>query len=182
MTGLDELDGLDCPDELDDLEELRTLLCRLIDRQNTILVELKRLDNLTIRALENSREAAEDAGEVRSELAQIKEDVDVVNAAIPDHQQEKLDRIRGILAYAVTEARGGPGGVKVDTGEAAAAAKTSRNTALRLMDEIGASFSWASTETPGGPNPKQLKLSIGNSGVNELMDDVRAKFGERGAT
>lgn len=181
MRDLADLDELECPDEIEDIDQLREILCPLIDRQNRLLVEVRRLDKLVIDAQERSRDASADLDAIQADLDRLRDHVDVVDATMPNQQQDKLDKIRGILSYAVEEARGGRVGVIVETGEATAAAQTSRNTALRLMDEIGTNFEWASLKNPGGPNPKQLRLAIDDQEVHDLMDDVRTHYQGGGA-
>lgn len=181
MHDLHDLDELDPPDEDASVEELWDTLGALVERHNELITRVQRADKLAVKALEDSRSIDRDVDTLRSELEDLQQHLDIVDASMPDQQQDKLGRIRGILSYAVAEATGGPAGVIVETGEATAAAQTSRNTALRLMDEIGSNFEWASVKNPGGPNPKQLRLAIRDRDVHDLMDDVRAHYQHGGA-
>lgn len=182
MDSLHDLDGLEWPEEIEDIDHLHTLQSRRDDRLNRLLAEVQRLDKLVIDAQERSREANEDLERVDEDLGRVHECVDVIEATMPNQQQEKFGKIRDIISYGISEGTGGRRGVKINTGEATAASGASRNTALRLMDEIGANFEWASVENQGGPHPKQLKIATNEWGADAIMDDLRAHYTDGGDT
>lgn len=172
-----DIGPIDPPESIDSPEDVQAFAETMAETMNVVVREVQRLDRLTVRALEKNRETDADVEEVRDRLETVHEKIDVVDATMPKQQRGKLEKVRAILEYATSQARGGYGGVKVTTGEAAAAASCSRDTALRLIDEIGATFSWAASKNPGGPKPKQLRLSIGDQTVGDLMVDVREQYG-----
>lgn len=157
------IDDLPDPDDIDDADDARDAYAKL-------LAEVQRLDNLTVRALENSREAVETADD-------LEDHVSMVDASVPEQSKSKLENVQSVLEYAVTDATGGPAGVTMETGEVTAAIDGSRDTALRLMDEIGGTFSWADVENPGGPNPKKLRLQVAGRERNDLLADVADQYG-----
>jgi hypothetical protein len=171
------MEEIDPPEDIDNIGDLESYLGELAAAHNDLVHEVNRIDNLVVGALENSREAGDDVEALRGEVSRLRDQVELVDATMPAQQKSKLAKIRDILEFGMTEATGGRGGVKVTTGEAAAAAGASRDTARRLMDEIGANFSWAEVKTPGGPNPKELRLAIRGRDLDELMDDVRGHYG-----
>jgi hypothetical protein len=109
------------------------------------------------------------------ELRHLRGQLDTIDATMPQQQRGKRQKVRSILEFGVSEANGVTAGVKVTSGEAAAAASCSRDTARRLMDEIGTTFEWAGVKNPGGPKPKELRLTIEN-GLEALMADVAAAY------
>lgn len=181
MTRLDDFDELECPEEIEDVDQLRNVLSDVVHQHNRLLVEVRRLDNLVVDALETRRTTREGLDDLQDDVERLRMDVDLLDGTVPNKNQTKIERIRGIVSYAVTEATGGPAGVVIETGEATAAANSGRNTALRLMDEIGTTFRWASVENPGGPNPKQLRIATKDRTVTGLMDDVREEFTDSNA-
>jgi hypothetical protein len=46
------------------------------------------------------------------------------------------------------------------------------------MDEIGSTFAWADVKNPGGPKPKELRVST-DTGLEALMADVAAAYDTR---
>lgn len=132
------------------------------------LVDLRR----EIQALEAENE------QLREQLDAVREEATLAQAQTPEQQQNKLANVKAVLRYAVEDANGGMGGVKVTTGEATAAIDGSRSTALRLMDEIGGTFSWATVENPGGPKPKELRLAINGRSLSDLLSDVHATYAD----
>lgn len=162
----------DIPDA-DDVESVENLLGILTDlaKENQIQRSQLSAQADAIDFLETEVE------QLREDLESVNENVELVDATMPDQQKGKMQKIRGILEYATSDATGGPSGVTVETGEATAAAGSSRDTALRLMDDIATNFAWARVDNPGGPNPKKLKLDIRGRSVSDLMDDVQAHYG-----
>jgi len=155
--------GDDVPD---DPEAARNLLAALKRRVNSLDDRVGDLE------AENER--------LREELREVREEATLAQAQTPEQQQDKLANLKAILRYAVEDANGGMGGVKVETGEATAAIDGSRSTALRLMDEIGGSFAWAEVENPGGPKPKELRLATRGRDLADLLADVREEYANGG--
>jgi len=166
------MDPIDPPEDIEDVADLEAYLGGLADAHNDLVREVNRLDNLVVKALENSREAEQ----LRDDIARLRDQVEMVNATMPNQQRGKYEKIRAIIEFAIEEGSGGTAGVKVTTGQAAAAAGASRDTARRLMDEIAATFSWGDVEVPGGPNPKELRISTRRHDEDDLVDDVVARF------
>ena len=158
------------PDAIESVEDLREVV-------DELAADLDRVDGNVNGLFARAGEFDERLAAIEDRLDALEDQVELVDATMPAQQKSKLAKVRDILQYGMTEATGGRGGVKVTTGEAAAAAGASRDTARRLMDEIGANFSWADVETPGGPNPKELRLAIRGRDLGELMDDVRGHYG-----
>lgn len=171
------MNEIDPPEDINSVDDIESFLGELAEQHNELVREVERIDNLVIRALDNYHDTSDDLEELRGEVNRLRDQVEIVDATMPDQQKGKLEKVRSILEFAMDHGSGGMRGVKVDSGEAAAAAGSSRDTACRLMDEVGATFSWADVETPGGPKPKVLKLAIQDREVGELMDDVRAHYG-----
>lgn len=171
------MDTIDPPDEIDDRADLETYLDRLAAQQNEIVRELNRIETMALAADDRSVEAATDVDDLQGQIDRLRDQVDMMDATMPDQQRTKLQKVRSILEYALEEGTRGTTGVKLVTGEVTAAAGSSRQTARRLMDEIGAAFEWAEVKTPGGPNPKELRLAVNDRAVGDLMDDVRTTWG-----
>lgn len=162
-------DDIPDPDDIDSIDGLR-------DAIEALTENVDRIDGNVTGLFARAGEFDERLGRIEERLDTLEEQVDLVDATMPQQQKGKLEKVQAILEYAIDHGSGGHAGVKVDTGEATAAAGSSRDTARRLMDEIGGSFPWADVETPGGPKPKQLKLRIRDRTPDELMSDVRAHY------
>lgn len=171
------VDEIDPPDGLDSVDELEGYLADLADAHNALVREVERIDRLVVNGLNSKNDGLDELETLRGEVDRLRDQVEIVDATMAKPQQSKVQKIRATLQWAMTHGSGGPAGVVVETGQASAAASCSRKTARRLMDEIGSSFRWADVETPGGPNPKQLRLAIRDRGMDDLMDDVRAHYG-----
>jgi len=170
------MDEIDPPDDITDIADLEAYLGELAAAHNDLVREVNRLDNLVVRALENSREAGEDVADLQGEVDRLRDQVEMVDATMPDQQKGKYEKMLAIVRAALDDGSQGPSGVKITTGHAATAAGSSRDTARRLMDEIGASFPWAECEAPGGPKPKELRISTRRHDEDDLVDDISAKL------
>lgn len=76
--------------------------------------------------------------------------------------------------------RGGLSGVTVDRGDVLGAASCSSSRARGLVDEMAGAIDGAETETPGGPNPKVLRLPIGDRDVEYLQEERLEQWGDDG--
>lgn len=172
------------PEEIDSLEDVKTLFAAMQQRDDELQSNLESKYRLAVEdviELEERVETLEQENRaLRNRITQLEQSQEDIHATMPKQQRDKQAKVRAILEYATNEATGGQSGVKVETGEATAAAGCSRNSALRLMDEIGAKLSWAAVKNPGGPQPKELRLTIKDRDVEELMVDVRDAFRDGG--
>lgn len=177
-------DDIPDPEEIDSLEDVKTLFAAMQQRDDELQSALESKYQWAVEdiiTLEDRVEALQQENEaLKDRVARLEQSQEDIHATMPKQQRDKQAKVRAILAYATNEATGGQSGVKVETGEATAAAGCSRNSALRLMDEIGAKLSWAKVRNPGGPQPKELRLAIKDRDVEELMTDVQEAFMDRG--
>lgn len=174
---------VDPPEDIDSLDDLVSFLSDLAERHNALVREVERVDENTNGVFPRLSSIDDDLAELDNQVHAVKNQLDDVNghvetveASMPDQQKGKLEKVEAILDYAYTHASGGAAGVVVETGEATAACGASRQTALRLMDEIAGSFSWAKTQNPGGPKPKQLRVATRAHEKSELVGEVHEQF------
>lgn len=97
---------------------------------------------------------------VESRIDKVENDVTVTKASVPDQSKNKLDNVMSVVEYAYDKKNGGRAGVKIKSGEITAVIDGSKQTGLRILDEIGGKFQWATAEKPGGPNENYLKVRI----------------------
>ena len=115
---------------------------------------------------------------IEHRLDELEDEVKVASATTSDNKRGKLKKAIDIIHFAADGKRHGPSGVAVDTGEVTAAANCSRSRALTLMDEIAGCQEWATTESPGGPKPKQIRIRFDGRDVDALVDDLVDEWGE----
>jgi len=108
----------------------------------------------------------------------LEEDVQVANAASSSKKASKIDKAMDVLEMA-SRKRSGISGVRVDTGDVLGAANCSSSRARGLMDEMAGAIDGAETETPGGPNPKVLRLPLGERDLEELQEELLEAWGEK---
>jgi hypothetical protein len=114
---------------------------------------------------------------VERRIDDLENDAKVARATSSSKKQSKVEKATEVLE-AADRKQGGPAGVTIDTGEVIVAAKCSRSRATGLMDEIAGATDDAKTRTPGGPNPKALRLPIGGDrDVDELIDELVNAWG-----
>lgn len=123
----------------------------LTNELQTLQGQLKAAHKM-IGKLEDRVDANED------EIEKMKNDVSVTRAAVPEQSKTKVENILAVVDHAYDKRNGGRAGVKLPSGEVTAVIDGSKQTALRLMDDIAGKFDWAQTENPGGPKPKSLKI------------------------
>lgn len=160
------------PEEL--LNALRRKFNHLQDRVDDLEAENERLRS-QLDAVEGEHER------VLKQLDDLAEDVQIVDASVPRQQTTRVKNVVAIIDHAYEDGTGGSKGVTLDTGEVTAAIDGSRDTALRLMDDIGGAFRWAGVENPGGPKPKQLRLATKVHDRDDLLEDVTDHYGGGGA-
>lgn len=159
------------PEKIDSVEALQ-------DAMETIRDDVDRIDGNVNGFFSRVSGIDDRLDEIEQRLDDLEQSVTKVDASVPEQSKNKIDNVESVLDYAVNHATGGRNGVKVDTGEVGGQINGSRDTALRLMDDIGSKFQWADVDNPGGPKPKQLKLAVGGRTIDELMADVVAQYGE----
>lgn len=159
------------PDEIETIDDLKDALAALQD-------DLERVDGNVNGFFARVSGIDDRLNDIENRLDRLEQSVNKVDASVPKQSKNKVDNVESVLEYAVNHATGGRGGVKVDTGEVSGQIDGSRDTALRLMDDIGSKFQWADVDNPGGPNPKQLKLATGGRTVEQLMNDVVEVYGD----
>jgi len=147
--------------ELSDTSELEAELERISENQTGIFNQIStihdRLDKL------------------EQTVEQMQQDVSVTKASVPEQSKTKMDNVVGIVQHAYDKDTGGHMGTKLPSGEVTAVIDGSKQTALRLMDEIAGKFSWADVENPGGPNPKELKIKTARD-VKKRINGVVEKY------
>jgi hypothetical protein len=112
-------------------------------------------------------------------IDELEDDAKVARATTSSKKQSKVEKATEVLE-AADRKQGGPAGVVIDTGEVIGAAKCSRSRATGLMDEMAGAIKDAETRTPGGPNPKALRLPIGGDrDVDELIDELVESWGDK---
>lgn len=156
------------------LEDLETDVRNLLTKSEGE-VAMRQLADAVDADVPAEADTAQIAKAAAAELRHLRSQLDTIDATMPQQQRGKRQKVRSILKFGVSEANGGTAGVKVTSGEAAAAASCSRDTARRLMDEIGSTFAWADVKNPGGPKPKELRVTIAD-GLETLMADVEAAY------
>lgn len=171
------VDEIDPPEDIENIDDLIEYLSELAERYNDLANRVENINTNVNGLFARAGEFDDRLDRQEGRFDRLEDQVEIMDVTMPKQQKTKLQKVRNILEYALTEGTGGRAGVKIDTAEATAAAGSSRQTARRLMDEIGATMPWADVETPGGQQPKQLKLAIRDRDVEELMDDVRTQFG-----
>ena len=158
-------------DDLDNAEDLKAVLRVMQERISDIEGQ--------VSALKQSRPILVDRlDDLEGQLQDIGGHVELVDASLSSPQKGKIEKVMGVLDYIERDASGGRGGVTVTTGEVAAASGGSRDTALRLMDELAARFEWADVDNPGGPKPKRLKVNTVATPADERRAEVRAHYAE----
>lgn len=167
---------VDPPEEIADLDELLEVIHDLAEAHNELADEVERIDTNANGLANRVRALGGQVDKLEEHVADVDDRVELVDATMPDQQKNKLERVEAILQYAYEHAEGGMGGVKVTTGEATAAASSSRSTARRAMDFIGSAFPWAETHTPGGPKPKELRIDT-DASLQDRLADARDHFG-----
>jgi len=121
----------------------------------------------TLQVLDTRLDAMLDRmDDIEARLDDLEDDVGLAKASVPEQSKTKMDNVVAIVKHAYEKDTGGRAGTKIPSGEVTAVIDGSKQTALRLMDEIGGKFGWAETENPGGPKPKQLKIKT----VHDLSD------------
>ena len=164
--------------ELDSLEDLEAAL-------NELRSEVDRVDELETLLESNFTGVFSRIGEFDDRLAVIQDRLDeledgvkVATATSSRNKHSKIQKGINVLEFAATEKHHGTAGVAVTTGEVLAAASCSRSRAQTLMDEIAAALDGARTETPGGPNAKQLRIRFNDRDVETLIDELLEEWGE----
>ena len=164
--------------DLESLEDLQTAL----DALNT---EVERIDELETLLESNFTGVFSRIGEfddrltvIEDRLDELEDGVKVATATSSRNKQGKIQKGIDVLEFAATEKHHGTAGVAVTTGEVLAAASCSRSRAQTLMDEIAAALDGAATETPGGPNAKQLRIRFNDRDVKTLIDELLEEWGD----
>lgn len=148
-------------DEIQTIEDLQHELKTL---QGQLQAAHKRIDKLESQIDENA-EAVD----------RLENDVTVTKASVPQQSKGKIENVMSVIEHAYDKRNGGRSGVKLPSGEVTAVIDGSKQTALRLIDEIGGKFDWAKAENPGGPNPKVLKVKL-NQPLEERKERVARHY------
>jgi len=109
--------------------------------------------------------------DVQERLDALEDEVKRASATSDEQKASKLEKIEAVVRHAYSKDSGGIAGVQIEYGEVIAAADCSRQWAHTLMDEIGATYSWASTKAPAGKK-KQLRIRTDDHSLEEMLDDV----------
>ena len=168
---IDDIDG--------DVNEIMSRLEALQAQTRALKIQNKRLKTAIAGSEEefNSFDV-DDIESVFDRLDELEDDMKVANATASKNKRGKVEKAIDAIEFATSEKIHGPAGVTITSGEVAAAANCSKSRALTLMDELAGSLEWAEAETPGGPKPKQLRLTFGDREIQELVDDVLEEWGD----
>jgi hypothetical protein len=109
--------------------------------------------------------------DVQERLDALEDEVKRASATNDEQKASKLEKIEAVVRHAQSKDSGGIAGVQIEYGEVIAAADCSRQWAHTLMDEIGATYSWASTKAPAGKK-KQLRIRTDDHSLEEMIDDI----------
>lgn len=170
---------VDPPEDIQDIDDLTGFLEELTTAHNELAEEVAS-NQSNFDAFGKRLGTINDAVDsLQDDVERVNGTVETVEATMPNQQQEKLDRICGILEYAFDKSNTGPSGVKVTSNEAKAASNASKQTALRLIDEIAANFDWAESENPGGPKPKVLRVQTKGQAVEAVKAEARSHYVEQ---
>jgi len=112
---------------------------------------------------------------LEARLEDLEQDVNATKASVPEQSKTKMDNVVSVVKHAYEKDTGGMTGTKLPSGEVTAVINGSKQTALRLMDEIAGKFGWATVENPGGPNPKQLKIKTTHD-LSDRLDRVVERY------
>jgi len=148
-------------DDVDDQEDLKQILQVLNTRLDALT---DGLDGLEARV-----------GDIESRLDDVERDVSTTQAAVPEQSKTKMDNVVEVVKHAYNKETRGRAGTTLPSGEVTAVIDGSKQTGLRLMDEIGGKFDFAHVENPGGPNPKQLKIKTQRD-LPERLDKVVDRY------
>jgi predicted nuclease with TOPRIM domain len=113
-------------------------------------------------------------------LDDLEEEVKLASAMSSKNKQGKIQKGIDVLEFGAKKKTRGMKGVAITTGEVLAAASCSRSRAQSLMDEIAGALDQATTESPGGPHAKQLRVSFQNNELENLIDELLEEWGETG--
>lgn len=167
-------DPPEIPDEVDSIEDVE-------EGFQAVRAKVEPIDDTIQTIFARLGELQEEIQRRDQRIDELEQQIERMQVASSSQKGGKIEKISDVLDYAESEATGGRYGVTLVTGEVAAAASCSRDTALRIMDEIGGSMPWAMVENPGGPKPKQLKLQTGDHDPSKMLQDVTARYGEKEA-
>lgn len=148
-----------------------------IDDQDDLIQALQILNSRLDGIANNVDRLEDELHNLAGEVDDLDKDVTRTNAAVPEQSKTKLDNVVSIVKHAYDKDTGGTMGTKLPSGEVTAVISGSKQTGLRLMDEIGGKFAWADVENPGGPKPKQLKIKTAVD-VDERIDEVVERYSE----
>lgn len=151
-------------DDIDAITDIEALKEKLKTFRGQLQAAHSRMDTLE-KAVEANATTIDD----------IETDVSMTQASVPEQSKTKLDNVLSVVEYAYEKKNGGKQvGVKVKSGEITAVIDGSKQTGLRLLDDIGGKFQWAEAEKPGGPRENCLKVRL-----DEPMPDRKEHVIER---
>jgi len=162
---------------LEDLESALEDLREDVDR----IDELEELLETNLTGVFTRISALDDRlDSIENRLDDLEEEVKRAGATASKNKQGKIQKGIDVLEFGATKKTHGMAGVAITTGEVLAAANCSRSRAQTLMDEIAAALDGATTESPGGPNAKQLRISFQDRELDGLVDELLEEWGETG--
>lgn len=149
------------PEQIEAKDDLQEMLKTL---QGQLQAAHRRMDDIEATVESNA-----------ARLNDLEGEVNVTKASVPAQSRGKIENVLAVVEHAYERQNGGVAGVKLPSGEVTAVIDGSKQTALRLMDEIAGKFSWATVDNPGGPNPKALKLKT-NAPLDERTDHIAERY------
>lgn len=166
-------------DAIDDRDDLVAVLGALQERLRDVEARVRDLQETRGNLFEKIEANAAAINELEDQIDDLNGHVEVVDATIDTPRKGKIGNIHSVIDHAHEKGARGMEGTMLKTGEVHAAISGSRNTALRLIDEIAGTFEWADAENPGGQKQKRLKLTLGQP-VESLKADVTDHYANRG--
>lgn len=115
---------------------------------------------------------------MESRLDDLEEEVKLASATSSKNKQGKIQKEIDVLEFGTEKKTHGMAGVAITTSEVLAAANCSRSRAQSLMDEIAGALDEAKTESPGGPNAKQLRIRFQDQDLDKLVGKLLEEWGD----
>lgn len=174
MTG-DDIDFDDIDDREQLIDVLRVMQNQLQDAEARVRDLQETRSNLYNQIEDNTAKIER----LEARIEDLGGHIEVVDASIDTPRKGKVENVLAVIEHAHERGTRGMKGTMLKTGEVHAAISGSRTTALRLIDEIAATFEWAQAENPGGQRQKRLKLEF-NRYIDALKTDVASHYANQG--
>jgi len=144
-----------------------------LESVDDVAKHIRSLRNQIAGAHERIGQLEETIEDQQETIDRLNSEVSVTKASVPTQSKNKLENVLAVIKHAYDKKNGGRAGVKMDSGEVTAVIDGSKQTALRLIDDIAEKCDFAQSENPGGPKPKVLKIRM-----DESPEDRRERVAE----